>query len=238
MPTAPFWEDTPDPWDQLILAGRPVPGISTVSGRAGRKVDTRSPPGGDGARIRDRGYDPAQLEVEVRVWTLEQLQDLTSLLETIHPRGANPSPPNSRRSTAAQRELDEAATEVGLDPRLGHDEKFLDRLGNLSRRAESERRRTAAAVARAPSRTPVDAVHPALSLLGIRSVYVTGVSVPELRQGQLVTTISLLEWTAAPTPAPRPATTSSTGQRQQTAFDLHRSGAAPAATPPARLGRS
>lgn len=228
MSTAPHWDDDPESWDRLVLAGRPLPGLARVTGRAGRKVDIRSPPGGDGARVRDRGYEPAQLEIELRVWSKAQLDELETALAQIHPRGANP-PPRDR----AQRELADAQRALAVNGSLGNDPGFQRRLRTLSRQAEAERRSNDPL----SHRTPVDIVHPALSLLGIRSVYVTGVSVPELRGGELVTTISVLEWTPAPTPGPRPANASAAGggQRLQTAFAASRSSARPTATPPARV---
>jgi hypothetical protein len=57
-----------------------------VSGMVSRKIDTRSAAGSDGARVRDRGYEPASLEVTIRVWTEEQLEQLEEVLEPLHPR--------------------------------------------------------------------------------------------------------------------------------------------------------
>src|SRR5690606_8064676 len=130
-----------------------------------RKVDTRSPPGGDGARVRDRGYEPAQLEIELRVWTKAQLDELETALAQVHPRGANP-PPRDR----AQRELAGLLQATAVNATLATDPGFQQRLVRARSAAEAERR-TNDPLSR---RTPVDVVHPALSLLGIRSVYVTG----------------------------------------------------------------
>jgi hypothetical protein len=174
--SVPFWDDNPDAWNTLYLGGRAVPGLCTVTGRAGRKIEPRSAPGADGASIRDQGYEPAPIEVEIRVWTSAQLEELEELLERVHPRQ------------------------------------------------------------RGRERTPFDVVHPVLSMLGIRSAYVTAVTLPELRGGVTSVRVSLLEWTQAPRRS-RQAQRSTGGGLEgiQTALDIHRAQAAPQATPPARL---
>lgn len=238
MPAAPFWETTPDPWDTLVLGGHTLPGLTSVSGRAGRKMDVRPVPGGDGARVRDRGYEPAQLEARNRVWTDEQLEALQTILEALHPRRVNNATGATRGSARTQRELSESIQRAALEPTLlTEDKEFRDRHTVLQRRAEEQQRRAAAGAA-APSRTPVDAVHPSLSMLGIRSVYVTGVSVPVIERGEMVTTISLIEWTAVPAPAPRPANGSQGLESIETSFDRQRDSLEPTATPPSRLPKT
>lgn len=234
MPSAVFWEETPEAWDTLWLGGRAVPGIAKITGNASRKIDSRSPPNGDGARLRDRGYEPARIEVEIRVWTAEQLAALETLLEEIHPRRVPPA--TQQRSSSAARERDRLAALVGENPNAADQESVRTRLADAERRAEAER---AAAAQPAPrgQRTPYDVVHPSLALLGVRRAYVTAASLPEVRGGELVTRISLLEWTATPTPAPRPATSSTGGGIEgiQTAFDTDRAARRPTPDVPARL---
>jgi hypothetical protein len=84
--SAPFWEEQPETWDTLHIAGQRVPGVAHVTGTAARKIDTRSAAGADGARVRDRGYEPAALDVQIRIWTEEQLEELEQILEPLHPR--------------------------------------------------------------------------------------------------------------------------------------------------------
>lgn len=240
MPSAPFWETTPDVWDVLVLGGHTLPGLTSISGRASRKMDVRSPPGGDGARVRDRGYEPAALEARNRVWLPEQLEQLQEVLTAIHPRRANagPSQARARSSAATDRELAELEEQLGRDPQLFRDDKELtDRLTLLSQRQTEQRRRAEAGAPRS-SRTPVDVVHPSLAMLGIRSVYVTGVSVPVLEEGVMVTTISLLEWTPVPQPAPRPATGSGGLEGIMTALDASRDETAPTASTPSSLPKN
>ncbi len=234
MPSVPFWEETPEAWDTLYLGGRAVPGIASVTGRAARKMDTRSPPNADGARVRDRGYEPAQVEVEVRVHTAGQLEALETFLEEIQPRRI---PPATRSgSSSAQRQRDALAADIGLNPNAADQQSVRTRLADLERRADAERAAAAQPQPRG-QRTPYDVVHPGLALLGIRKAYVTAATIPEIRGGELVTRISLLEWTETPTPAPRPTTAAQGGgiAGMQTAFDQHRAARLPTADPPARL---
>lgn len=143
MPSAPFWETSPDSWDQIAIAGTTLPGMVIVSGQGiARKIDVKSSPNRDGARIRDRGYDPAKFDVEVIVWTEQQFSDLLPTLE-------------------------------GLQPKR-----------------------------RGGERQPVDVSHPALSMLGIRSMYVEAVGMPQVKGGKLHITIKAIEWVTQPRERP------------------------------------
>ncbi len=143
MPSAPFWETSPDSWDQIAIAGTTLPGMVIVSGQGiARKIDVKSSPNRDGARIRDRGYDPARFDIEVIVWTERQFSDLLPILE-------------------------------GLQPKR-----------------------------RGGERQPVDVSHPALAMLGIRSMYVEGVGMPQVKSGKLHIPIKAIEWVTQPRERP------------------------------------
>lgn len=87
MPAAPFWEDVPDAWDTITIAGSAMPGLALVTGSGiGRQIDVKRSPGRDGARLRDRGYENAEFEIEIRVWEAGQLEDLQRRLEELHPK--------------------------------------------------------------------------------------------------------------------------------------------------------
>lgn len=241
MVAAPFWDDAPDPWDVLIIGEHTLPGITTVSGEIGRKVDVRSPPGGDGARVRDRGYEPATIEVENQCWRADQLRDLQPILEALNPRrvdATGAAVAADQRLTATQRELSELIQLSVLDSQqFANDREARDRLVRVRARAIEEQQRQAQRSRQQarPARTPYDVVHPALSMVGIRSAYVTVVGIPKLERGVLKTRLKLVEWTAVPRPAPRPTAPVSGGlEGTDTAFDQYRRGLRPTATPPAR----
>jgi hypothetical protein len=66
--TVPYWGDDPDAWDYVVLGDFVLPGSQTVTASLGRKLDTRSGAGSDGASIVDKGYQPAKVEITVRLW--------------------------------------------------------------------------------------------------------------------------------------------------------------------------
>ncbi len=72
--TAPYWYDAPSVWDCITIQNEKLPGICKVTGHLGRKLDINSPPGNDGARIRDKGYEPCRFTIEATIWTPEQYQ--------------------------------------------------------------------------------------------------------------------------------------------------------------------
>ena len=72
----PFWEDAPEQWDKVTLQGVQLPGIATVEHVLGRKQDVQSPPGSDGANIRDKGYEPARITITLRLWTRDDFNAL------------------------------------------------------------------------------------------------------------------------------------------------------------------
>lgn len=73
--SVPFWNDEPDLWDTVSIDGRPLPGKAEVEHSLGRKLDDQSPPGADGANIRDKGYKLAKISVELTLWTAQQLEE-------------------------------------------------------------------------------------------------------------------------------------------------------------------
>jgi len=96
----PNWIESPQQWDTVTLQGVDLPGIAKVTGKLGRKIDVNSPPGADGATLRDKGYDPARISVTLRMWTPEQFnsweqtnlslvairqQSQRTALEIVHP---------------------------------------------------------------------------------------------------------------------------------------------------------
>lgn len=119
MGKVPFWADSPFPWQQVRINGETLPGIATVTGDVGRKVDTAQAPGNDGGTFTHLGYEPAEVEVKLVLATPEHLEAFTRLAPTIRPRKGEKSP------------------------------------------------------------KPVNVYHPALELLGIRSLFLMKIGIPE-----------------------------------------------------------
>ncbi len=85
MIPSPF--DDPDAWDTLDIGGVVFTGTFKFSGTAlKRKLDRRHAAGRDGARIRDKGYDVAQLGLALRCTEPEHWTELEALVALLFPR--------------------------------------------------------------------------------------------------------------------------------------------------------
>ncbi len=74
-------------WDTLILGGEVFPGIASIGGSGlKRKIDIKKPKGSDGASLRDEGYEPARLAVELLIYSIADWDLLQALLPLINPR--------------------------------------------------------------------------------------------------------------------------------------------------------
>lgn len=79
-------------WDVCFLAAQRVPGLVKVTCSTQRKVDAANGPGLDSAQLRFQGLDPADVGIEIVVWTDEQLTDLDLLLATVAPKKTKKPP--------------------------------------------------------------------------------------------------------------------------------------------------
>lgn len=79
-------------WDVCFLASLRVPGLVKVTCSTQRKVDTANGPGLDSAQLRFQGIDPAEVGIEIVVWTAEHLADLDLLLATVAPKKSKKPP--------------------------------------------------------------------------------------------------------------------------------------------------
>lgn len=94
MIPSPF--DAPDAWDTLDLGGVVFTGAFKFSGTAlKRKLDRRHAPGRDGARVRDKGYDIAELTLTLRCVEPEHWGELEALVALLFPRSADPAGRNA-----------------------------------------------------------------------------------------------------------------------------------------------
>lgn len=88
----PFWGDNPDAWDTALIAGQLVPGRTTVTAKAKNRVDRKTIPGAHGAKYTHVGYAPAEVSLDVEVWTPEHLTRLRDIVRLIRPRKTAPQP--------------------------------------------------------------------------------------------------------------------------------------------------
>ena len=90
MTANPFID--PDAWDTLAIGGVGFAGQHEWSGDVlKRRLDRRHAPGRDGARVRDKGYDLAELELTLKCTAAEHWEDLRALVALLFPRGSDTS---------------------------------------------------------------------------------------------------------------------------------------------------
>lgn len=190
-----FWDDSPDLWDTVFLDGAALPGIARVSASHGRKLDVKSAPGMNGARIVDKGYEPAKVEITLKLWTDEQFQRWLVLAPTLTFRREPPAPRRSTSSSALSRSGKAVlVTEAHRDlARVQRDTETIAQYSNaLSQRGvsrdkqdplldrrwnELQQRRTGRA--RSLERHDFEITHPALDTLQVHRVYIEEVSTPK-----------------------------------------------------------
>lgn len=113
----PFWEDSPEQWDTFVVQGKALPGIARVDAKGGRKIDVNSPPGADGARLRDKGYNPFRITVTLEMWTRDHLNEWQTIGAALAARRQAFQGPASTTSTtsASTRTTVQRNTRVALD---------------------------------------------------------------------------------------------------------------------------
>lgn len=178
-----FWDDSPDLWDTVVLGDEQLPGIARVRATHGRKLDAKSAAGSNGARIVDKGYEAAKVEITLKIWTKEQLETWFRIAPTLTYRREPPARPYVRPT------LGEATvtTNVLLGVAVRGAEQGLNEQQIL---AEQERQLAIALPnaqrsprARALVRHDFAISHPALDTLQIHRVYVEKVSTPDMTSG-------------------------------------------------------
>jgi hypothetical protein len=92
MTRPPFWDDDPDAWDTLIVAGDngPIraPGlVDEIDVSIKNKVDKHPGPGIDGGTITVQGEDVPEVKVVLKIWEKSHQIQLEKFLNTIRPQG-------------------------------------------------------------------------------------------------------------------------------------------------------
>ena len=91
--TSPFWEEHPEAWEQILLGAHPLPGLAqTIKVIRSQKLDVKSAPGASGATITYQGYEPAQVEITLRLWTRAQWEALQARLPELEPKAGQKPP--------------------------------------------------------------------------------------------------------------------------------------------------
>lgn len=86
----------PDTWDALTIGGVRFRGTFRWGGDIiKRKLDRRHAPGRDGARVRDKGYDLAEIDLTLTITDDDEWADFTALVALVFPRSATPTARNA-----------------------------------------------------------------------------------------------------------------------------------------------
>jgi len=70
-------------WDVIYLGSQQLPGIVEVSVRKLRDIDKKKAAGQNGATLTLHGFDPAEGDIKVTIWTPQQFIDLQTMLRAI-----------------------------------------------------------------------------------------------------------------------------------------------------------
>lgn len=90
MSTLPSPLADPTPWDAPRIAGVSWTGGLEIGGDLlKRKLDTRPSAGRDGARIRDRGYDLAEIDLTFTLYKTEHFGQLSQIVSALFPRSTD-----------------------------------------------------------------------------------------------------------------------------------------------------
>jgi len=81
----PYWEDAPELWDTVRIAGENLPGNAKVTGDVVRKLTKSNAKGVDGATITDDGADPTDIEIEIVLATREQWKAYQRIVPLLDP---------------------------------------------------------------------------------------------------------------------------------------------------------
>ena len=94
--TAPSPFADSESWDTLILGGVRFRGTFRWGGDLiKRKLDHRHAAGRDGARVRDKGYDLAEVDLVLTITTDDEWSDMLALVALVFPRSATPTARNA-----------------------------------------------------------------------------------------------------------------------------------------------
>lgn len=88
----PFWGTNPNAWDTALIAGRAIPGRCVPHAKVKNRVDRKTIPGTHGAKATHIGYAPAEIRLEITIWTAQQLGELEDIIRLVRPRKTAPQP--------------------------------------------------------------------------------------------------------------------------------------------------
>jgi len=90
--SVPWWYDDPDSWDTVVLGQYTLPGLAQVKVAKAQKVDVKNAEGQSGATITFKGYEPAKVDIVLRMWTRDQWNAFQTMLPYFEPRPSKKAP--------------------------------------------------------------------------------------------------------------------------------------------------
>lgn len=223
-------------WDVVMVGGQALPGIAKVTGPGRkRKHDKKNQPGSDGGNMTDLGALPADFDIDLEIWTVEQLNTLTAMLPTLFPVPTKPPPVYS--SYAAEGISPLSNPVVTPNPDLanipGVDTSAFNPIGPGSAVSNAGELDILTSVVQptavtsmqpAPTMVPFKVSHPAFTMLNVKSVYFMEQGVPTAEDGVIKMKLKVREYLP---PSSKNVTSTATG-----AVDLTTLDSAPPPTPP------
>lgn len=108
----PFWDQFPDtwvmgpasdpnPWGSVILGGITLPGTCEVTGAAIHRIDVQKANGVDGGTLIERGYQPGEFDIDMKLWTPEHWQLWRETRPSIFRRLSKIDPNDTKKKTTA-----------------------------------------------------------------------------------------------------------------------------------------
>lgn len=157
--------ETTDPngwseWDKVYLAGMLLPGCAKVKVKRSRKIDKKQGPGTSGASPTDMGTKPCEIDISLLLWMPQHLAVLEAMMPLLRP-----TPPSAVAAKAG----------TGL-PTSGSAPVTTSAVGGPNPSPGNFAGDTNGPQSVASS--GLEVVHPAINILGIKSLYVVTIEAP------------------------------------------------------------
>lgn len=165
----PHWEESPELYERVIIAGVQLPGTATVSGEGyKRRTDKKKTPGQHGETTTDMGQESVEIEVTVDLWTPQHLADFHAITKRVlAPR------------MKVVKETKQAPYFVGYTG--------ADATSNVVPATFSQPVTTTKTVNAGDGPGPVSIYYPTLALFGITKVQVLAIGLPTKKSGDVWT---------------------------------------------------
>ena len=73
-------------WDRCVLGGFDLPGTVNVTATPGRVLQRQPKAGKNNEKLHVVRYDPANVDIEIRIWTEDQYNELVRIMKILFPK--------------------------------------------------------------------------------------------------------------------------------------------------------